>query len=49
MRDEKFPRKPLPANVIKPAPPVAAAPAPAPQDSKQPAKGKPADKVKKQK
>jgi len=49
MRDEKFPRKPLPPNVIKPAPPVAAAPAPAPQDSKQPAKGKPADKAKKQK
>jgi hypothetical protein len=51
MRDEKFPRKPLPANVIKPAPPVAAAPAPAPQNAKQPANTKatkPAEKVKKQ-
>lgn len=51
MRDEKFPRKSLPANVIKPAPPVAAAPAPAPQDSKRPANTKatkPAEKVKKQ-
>ncbi|MGH9833874.1 MAG: M20/M25/M40 family metallo-hydrolase [Blastocatellia bacterium] len=48
MRDEKFPRKPLPANVIKPAAPVTVAPAPAPQDAKQPAKGKTADKVKKQ-
>ncbi len=54
MRDEKFPRKPLPANVIKPAPPVAAAPAPEPQNAKQPANTKstkttkPAEKVKKQ-
>jgi Zn-dependent M28 family amino/carboxypeptidase len=49
MRDEKFPRKPLPPNAIKPTPPVAVAPAPAPQNAKQPAKGKPADKSKKQK
>jgi hypothetical protein len=53
MRDEKFPRKPLPPNVIKPAEPVAAAPQAAPQDGKQPANAKPAkakaaEKVKKQ-
>jgi len=54
MRDEKFPRKPLPANVVKPAEPVAVAPQAAPQDGKQPASAKstkatkPAEKVKKQ-
>src|SRR5499426_2097594 len=37
MRDEKMPRKPLPANAVKPAEPVAATPA-ATQDDKQPAK-----------
>jgi hypothetical protein len=49
MRDEKFPRKPLPPNAVKPPEPVAAAPAPAPPNAKQPAKGKPDDKAKKQK
>ena len=54
MRDEKFPRKPLPENVVKPAEPVAVAPQVAPQDGKQPANAKstkgakPAEKVKKQ-
>jgi Zn-dependent M28 family amino/carboxypeptidase len=50
MRDEKFPRKPLPPNVIKPAEPVAVAPQAAPQDGKQPAnqKSTKTTKVKKQ-
>jgi hypothetical protein len=54
MRDEKFPRKPLPPNAVKPAPPVAAAPPPPPQNAKQSANTKstkttkPAEKVKKQ-
>ncbi len=53
MRDQKFPRKPLPANVIKPPEPVAAAPLTAAPQNKQPAnakseKGKPAERVKKQ-
>jgi Zn-dependent M28 family amino/carboxypeptidase len=38
MRDEKLPRKPLPAGAVKPAEPVAAAPQSAPQEAKQPAK-----------
>jgi hypothetical protein len=50
MRDEKLPRKPLPPNTVKPAPPVAAAPPAATPDGKQPAKpAKAADKAKKQK
>jgi hypothetical protein len=50
MRDEKLPRKPLPPNVVKPAPPVAAAPQAAAPDGKQPAKpAKSMDKTKKQK
>jgi carboxypeptidase Q len=50
MRDEKLPRKPLPPNVVKPAPPVAAAPQAAAPDGKQPAKpAKSTDKTKKQK
>ncbi|HEV2666772.1 MAG TPA: M28 family peptidase, partial [Blastocatellia bacterium] len=52
MRDEKLPRKPLPANVVKPAPPVAAAPPAATQDGKKTANTKPAtatkEKAKKQ-
>jgi hypothetical protein len=38
MRDEKLPRKPLPAGAVKQAEPVAAAPQSAPQDAKQTAK-----------
>jgi carboxypeptidase Q len=38
MRDEKLPRKPLPAGAVKPAEPVAAAPPAATLDAKQPAK-----------
>jgi hypothetical protein len=49
MRDEKLPRKPLPANAVKPAPPVATAPSAAPPDAKQPTKpAKAVDKAKKQ-
>src|SRR5215470_17927267 len=52
MRDEKLPRKPLPAGAVKPAEPVAAAPQSAAQDGKQPAAAKPAkatkEKAKKQ-
>lgn len=51
MRDEKFPRKPLPPNAMKPAPPVAVAPQAAPQqptNSKPSKAAKPAEKAKKQ-
>lgn len=48
MRDEKLPRKPLPPNAVKPAEPVAVAPQPVTQDSKQPAKAT-KEKAKKQK
>jgi hypothetical protein len=49
MRDEKLPRKPLPSNAVKPAPPVAAAPQAVAPDAKQPAKpAKASDKAKKQ-
>ncbi len=44
MRDEKLPRKLLPANVVKPAEPVA--PQAATQDGKQPANAKPAKATK---
>jgi carboxypeptidase Q len=47
MRDEKMPRKPLPANAVKPAEPVAAAPQVATPDGKQPAKAT-KEKAKKQ-
>lgn len=51
MRDEKFPRKPLPPNVVKPPEPVAVAPQAATPNSKQtgqPGKAtKPAEKAKK--
>ncbi|MDX2031423.1 MAG: M20/M25/M40 family metallo-hydrolase [Blastocatellia bacterium] len=52
MRDEKFPRKPLPANAVKPAqaPAPAAAAAPAAPVNGKPAKaGKPTEKAPKQK
>jgi hypothetical protein len=52
MRDEKLPRKPLPAGAVKQAEPVAVAPQAATPDGKQPVNAKPAkatkEKAKKQ-